>query len=493
MKKYAFFKKGFTIVELIIVIVVIAILATVVIVGYNGISQSARDKALLSDIDVVESELAHYATKNNGIYSAALNWDSSVGANSNILFTPSAGNVIVVVGNGDTFCIKAYNPQSTNKTLSTAVTKGDCTVHWKSIATQYRHTCAISTSDQVYCWGQNTSGQLGNNTTTSQATPVLVAQGQIPQGVVIRQLSLGISSTCGIGSDDNAYCWGASVRLSSGSFVNSSTPVLFSRGSIPAGVAIKQVSNIGNHACILASNNAVYCKGQYSSGAAGDYGTNFSAVAQGAIPVGSTITQIADGQEHTCALTGAGVVYCWGANNYRQIGDGTSTSALNPTLVSQGNIPAGAVITKLAAGGHATCAVASSGKSYCWGYRNGTSQSSPLETPQGAIPAGASVREVSPYSNNSCQLMSNSKVYCWLNNTNGALGNGTNTTSTTPVVITGGDISPTEMITNLSVGDDYACVINSAGVAYCWGENGARQLGLGTTVDVTSPMRVKEP
>lgn len=116
--------KGFTIVELIIVVVVIGILAAIIIVSYNGVQQGARDKSLLSDIDSVEGELTRYSTSHGGVYGPAVSWYSGSGANSNIAFTPTSGNVIDVVTDRADYCIRIYNPASSNKTLATALTKG---------------------------------------------------------------------------------------------------------------------------------------------------------------------------------------------------------------------------------------------------------------------------------------------------------------------------------------------------------------------------------
>ena len=115
--------QGFTIVELLIVIVVIGILITISFISYNGIQQSARDKSLLADVENVSSELARYATKNGGVYGSALSWYSGAGTNSNIAFTPTSGNVIDVVTNKSDYCILAFNPASNSKTIATAVTK----------------------------------------------------------------------------------------------------------------------------------------------------------------------------------------------------------------------------------------------------------------------------------------------------------------------------------------------------------------------------------
>lgn len=116
--------QAFTIVELIIVVAVIGILATVSIVGYGAIQANARDKAVLSDIEGVASEVTRYSVKNNGTYGSAIVWYSPSGMNPNINFTPSSGNVIDVSVNSIDYCIRAYNSSSLNYTsLGTAATK----------------------------------------------------------------------------------------------------------------------------------------------------------------------------------------------------------------------------------------------------------------------------------------------------------------------------------------------------------------------------------
>lgn len=124
-------KQGFTVVELLVVVVVIAILAALVIVSYNGIQQSARDKAVLSDVSAVESALVTYSIKHGGSYGAALVWYSEGAANENIGFTPSNDNVVDVVADAAGYCIRAYNTGSaTYKSIFTAAQKegkaGDC-------------------------------------------------------------------------------------------------------------------------------------------------------------------------------------------------------------------------------------------------------------------------------------------------------------------------------------------------------------------------------
>ncbi len=120
MRLYKNISSGFTIVELIIVVTIIAILATLSIVSYNGIQAGARDKSVLSDIESMDATQALYAIHNN-IGGKA--WYSGSGPDADLGFTPSPGNVIDVVANSTDYCIRAYNPNSNKKTITDSYTK----------------------------------------------------------------------------------------------------------------------------------------------------------------------------------------------------------------------------------------------------------------------------------------------------------------------------------------------------------------------------------
>lgn len=125
---------GFTIVELLIVIVVVGILAALVAVGYNGIVSGARDKSVLSDMNGVDAEVARYATKNSGADLTSLAWFSPNATNANIKFTPTEGNVVDVVVSGTNYCIRIYNPSSkTYPKLANAYKKGSSATACDSI------------------------------------------------------------------------------------------------------------------------------------------------------------------------------------------------------------------------------------------------------------------------------------------------------------------------------------------------------------------------
>lgn len=113
-------KKGFSIPELITVIVVMGILVTIVAVAYNGVQASARDKSILSDLDALDGIQTRYGLKNAV---AGKEWYSPSGNDSDINFTPSQGNIIDVVINSTDYCIRGYNVASTYNTIVSAAQK----------------------------------------------------------------------------------------------------------------------------------------------------------------------------------------------------------------------------------------------------------------------------------------------------------------------------------------------------------------------------------
>ena len=115
-------KAGFTIVELLIVIVVIGILATFTIIAYGNSRASTKDTSILSDIDSVDGAQTRYGVANGVVGKAYYSGLSGVG-DSDLGFTPSSGNVVdVVLGTSD-YCIRAYNTQATHNSIANSSTK----------------------------------------------------------------------------------------------------------------------------------------------------------------------------------------------------------------------------------------------------------------------------------------------------------------------------------------------------------------------------------
>jgi len=233
------------------------------------------------------------------------------------------------------------------------------------------HTCGLTTglSAAAYCWGGNGSGQLGDGTTTNQLTPVPV---QAPAGVSFAAVTAGAAHTCGVTAAGAAYCWGDNGfgQLGDGTTTSQSSPVLV---QAPPGVSFAAVTAGRLHTCGVTPAGTAYCWGSNSVGQLGD-GTMIDRSSPVPVPppTGVSFAAVTAGYSHTCGLaTVAGAApYCWGGNGSGQLGDGTKTDQSSPVLVLA---PAGVSFKAVTAGTAQTCGVTAAGVAYCWGA-NGSGQ-----------------------------------------------------------------------------------------------------------------------
>jgi hypothetical protein len=186
------------------------------------------------------------------------------------------------------------------------------------------HTCAVTTTGGLKCWGFNSNGQLGDGTTTRRLTPVSVSG--LSSGAAA--VAGGAYHTCALTTAGGAKCWGrnANGQLGDGTTTDRLTPVNVS--GLTSGVVA--VATGGFHSCALTGAGAVKCWGRNSEGQLGDGTTADRATPVGVSGLGSGVVALDAGLYHTCALTNVGVVKCWGDNSYGQLGDGTTTNRLTP-------------------------------------------------------------------------------------------------------------------------------------------------------------------
>ena len=230
-----------------------------------------------------------------------------------------------------------------------------------------KHVCAIA-KGSVYCWGDGANGDLGSGTTSQSTTPQVVAGALM--GKTVTAIASGQSFSCAI-ADGSLYCWGlnTSGQLGIGPGTNSLNPALV--GGLLAGKTVTAVTAGQTHACAVA-NGAAYCWGLGTGGQLGDsFGTSSNvpvAVLTTGVLSGKTVTAIDGGEAHTCAIA-SGAAYCWGANTYGQLGNGGTAVSNSPVQVV--NSTMAGTVTSISAGRYYTCATAMSGGDavpYCWGY-----------------------------------------------------------------------------------------------------------------------------
>jgi alpha-tubulin suppressor-like RCC1 family protein len=308
------------------------------------------------------------------------------------------------------------------------------TFRFKSISSiAGAHTCAITVPGKAYCWGRNTSGELGNGGVTNSAVPVPVAG-----NLTFKVIAGGLVHTCGLSKTGKAYCWGDNAfgELGNGSFTSSLTPVPVSGGRTFVSITVSF-----DHSCALEAGGQAYCWG---SNTHGQLGTGDTLVRNVPAPVtgGLNFTRITSGSigtdaAHTCASTSSNVAYCWGINNYGQLGIGSTLEQHAPTAV----IGIGALTSLSAGAGHTCGLLTSSGEGYCWGFNfygqlgNGnTTGFTPNPTPTAVI-GGLTFQRISGGNDFTCALSPAGQVYCWGYNAEGQLGDGTNSHSAVPVAV----------------------------------------------------------
>ncbi|MDO9455164.1 RCC1 domain-containing protein, partial [Nocardioides sp.] len=230
------------------------------------------------------------------------------------------------------------------------------------------HTCALLGDASVRCWGDDTSGQLGTGSSSAgQAnTPVAVVGLSGP----VVALDTGTFHTCAVIDDGTVQCWGNNGDRRLGATTTSdrtSTPV-----TVTGLTDVVDVAAGDRHTCALTGAGAVRCWGRNLDGQLGD-GTD-QATTSLTTPVAGGAVAVAVGEEHSCALLEDGTVRCWGDNGYGATGSPTTTlTVLTPTAVAGF---AGA--TMLSAGGDNTCATTATAL-WCWGF-NFSGQLGPSST-----------------------------------------------------------------------------------------------------------------
>ena len=270
--------------------------------------------------------------------------------------------------------------------------------------------------------------------------------------------------------------------------------VLGSGQAQPASAATATALSAGSgHTCVVATAGGLKCWGQNGNGQLGD-GTsglgNFSSTPVDVVGLSRGVATVSAGFRHTCALTTAGGLKCWGDNRKGQLGDGTQTErntpvdvcamgATRPCTAANNNILTGVAAVSAGAFGH-TCAVTTTGGVLCWGD-NGSGQLgdgnllfrlrlTPVDvvglSGVGAVSAGGAY---------SCALTGGLK--CWGFNSSGQLGDGTTTSRATPVDVVG----LTSGVTGVAAGFGHTCALTTESALKCWGDNRWGGLGDGTS------------
>ena len=354
-----------------------------------------------------------------------------------------------------------------------------------AIAAGNYHTCAVRMNGSLVCWGSNFFGSLGDGTMTHRSSPV-----PVPGAGTVANVTAGTDFTCALHTDRTVVCWGAGGNgiTGDGSTAQRSTPMANVTGLNDA----VQIAAGGSHVCALRATGAVQCWGTNGSGELGTSNATPSTV-PAAVVTGFTaaVAQISASESGTCARQTDGKVYCWGANTWGQVGDGTTTTRLRPTNPAIGVLDASWVSSR----GTSACALGVTGQVMCWGSNMSGNLGDGTVTNRSTPVVVLNVNyayQVSTGLFDTCALTGNHAVWCWGDNGYGMISRRS--------AASGAVQTPTALLDlgaitgdTISVGTSHACVINSSS-AQCWYNNSYGQLGDGSTADSgSSPVNASLP
>ena len=364
-------------------------------------------------------------------------------------------------------------------------------------------------------WGLNSSGQIGDGTTLQRHVPVMVDQSGVLLGKTIVQVARGNDYVLALTSEGQVFSWGNDV---SGQLGNAGwntyymLPVPVSTSGALSGKTVVAIAAGYSHNLALCSDGTVVAWGSGSQGQIGT-GSTYGVVSvpeavsrysgAGSVLSGKSVVAIAAGGQHSLALCSDGTLAAWGGNQKGQLGDNTTSQQNYPRAVSTANGTSalfGRTITAISAGSDYSLALCSDGKVVAWGG-NAYGQLGVTTTVDSKLPVlvsttetesaffGRAVVSIMACGNHSRALCSDGSMVAWGHNQAGSLGDGTATDRYAPVVVNplggGGVLQGRNIVTFTS--NQALC---SDGTLAAWGYNLNGQVGDDTTTDRLAPVAV---
>ncbi len=362
---------------------------------------------------------------------------------------------------------------------------------WLDISAGKEHTCGVRMDGTVWCWGRNNRRQLGDGTTSDSTRPVFVSPLQNAVGV-----AAGSEHSCAVLANGEVWCWGRDDKgqLGTGGSGDSGVPLLVSTDGGMGGAVM--ISAGHKHNCAVDAFQTAWCWGDGGNGRLGTGDKNDKNTPTPVeVPLGmADAATVSAGKEHTCALDVSGAVWCWGRDDKSQLGTGGSGDSDIPLRVSTDSGMDEDVIMVTAGEKH-TCAADVSGALWCWGEKADgrlgdgldQEQDEPSRVVHDVLSQGVFISAGEAHT---CAFDVDDKPYCWGKNGHGQLGTNNKVPSAVPVPVhTETGLLNTVLI---SSGGTHTCAVRSNNWAYCWGNNGNGQLGIGNTSERVYPEQIMD-
>ncbi len=370
-----------------------------------------------------------------------------------------------------------------------------------SVATE--HACALKKDGTLWCWGTNTSGGLGNGTTTLQESPVRAAAAFNDFIDVSVGATVALGYSCGVRRNGEAWCWGegSNGQLGNGATADSSVPVKVS--TISNFVSIS-ANKSGSNVCGITKDGRGYCWGTQANGQFGNGVTAGTSSSPTQISNLTDLVKISTYGSTACALRGIGEIWCTGRDNVGQLGNGLPLTNVNV----YGQVPGFSDWIDVSVGLTSACGVRKNGEAWCWGsdssYQLGNGdvvtadQPSPVrvlgsnfiqisvgeasvltlvdETVNAAPPINIYQGKIASSSQHACMIQDDGTMWCWGQDLFGQLGNGP--------ALTANQESPTRVSDpgpwiQVGAGTQNTCGLKADGTLWCWGGDGYGELGNG--------------
>lgn len=337
-------------------------------------------------------------------------------------------------------------------------------------------TCALTTEESVKCWGAYWED---DSNTDLIIVPTVVSEGE--SSVV--QFAIGADHHCMIKKDNQLRCWGGNEhgQVGIGSLSDTVKPQIISGFDSEVSKVFARLYNT----CVITKSGSLYCWGKNDSAQLGQ-GDLKDETSPKRINAPKNLVSVSIGLSHICALDSNGAVWCWGLNDRGQLGDGSYDASTTPVKVS--GLPSSVVA--LDSGLNHVCALLSTNEMYCWGsnqfHQLGNNSTSNEPTPIKVESLGTNVRAISTGNDHACAILKDSSVMCWGVNWAGQAGTDDLKDVPLPQVVQG----LPKTIVGMASGKEHSCAMTTSGEVYCWGNNVSGQLGNGKMSTMATPYAV---
>jgi len=352
----------------------------------------------------------------------------------------------------------------------------------KDIQLGLDHSCLLTTTGNVKCWGSNKYGQLGDGTTEAQKKPVTTVSGL--SGV--RAIAVGAYHSCALTTTGGVKCWGKNEygQLGNGEFGKDK----YKNGPVPvSGLnGVREIVLGYSYSCALTTTGKVKCWGRNYYGQLGS-GNDRDQPYPAESNYLSGVRALGAGTHHSCVVTKTGNVMCLGAGESGQFGDGTFTEwrEKSEKVLNLSGVRA------VALGNYHSCALTTTGGVKCWGSNqygqlgDGTTTGKKKGKNKPVKVDLSSVRAIELGNHHSCALTT-TDVMCWGENDVGQLGDNTSKQQNKPVKVFG-----LSGVSAIAVGAHHSCALTMTGGVKCWGYNFSGQLGNGRNINSEIPVDVQ--